>query len=131
MFECSFVANSALGQSGVLGLISGLTTSVVGCNFTANTSPDGIGSGVFAVSQTSSLTVANSTFLKNGGMYSFLAVVSTLLDSYRLEHPILFELRPNKHLAEIFLCGTSKRPRRCDCDFHTHCAASKQHLRRQ
>ena len=66
-FECSFVSNSANGQSGVLGLISGLTTSVVGCNFTANTSPDGIGSGVFAVSQTSSFTVANSTFVDNGG----------------------------------------------------------------
>ena len=68
--KCSFVANTALGQSGVLGLISGLTTSVVGCNFTANASPDGIGSGVFAVSQTSSFTVANSTFVKNGGTLS-------------------------------------------------------------
>ena len=67
---CSFIGNYGPSQSGVLGLISGFTNSIVGCNFTANTGPDGTGCGVFAYGQTSLFTVANSTFVGNSGEYT-------------------------------------------------------------
>ena len=67
--SCRFIANSQVGAGGVLGIFTGLTTSVTGCNFTANSSPNGIGSALFAV-VLQTLSVANNTFTDNGGKLS-------------------------------------------------------------
>ena len=72
---CRFTTNSGVGSGGVLGTFIGLTTTVTGCNFTANSSPNGIGSAVFAVQQ-QTLYVVNNTFDGNGGTLSKPRVVA-------------------------------------------------------
>ena len=68
-FACRFVGNAASGGAGgVVGAFQGSTASVDGCNFTANATPNGVGSGVFVVGL-QTLNVVNSTFVGNGGEY--------------------------------------------------------------
>ena len=68
---CSFYGHTGVGQGGVLGLFTGITTSVVGCNFTANNSPASTGAALFTVTMTA-VNVINNTFVGNTGW--FLAV---------------------------------------------------------
>jgi hypothetical protein len=73
-----------VGAGGVLGIFTGLTTSVTGCNFTANNSPNGIGSALFAVQQ-QTLSVVNNTFTGNGGKRSNTNVsLVAILNAYSL-----------------------------------------------
>ena len=64
--DVRFFDNTGVGVGGVLGLFTGITSSITACNFTSNNSPAGSGAALFMVTMTSA-NVVNSSFVGNTG----------------------------------------------------------------